>query len=83
MQALRGFGSQVSLSALYGNGMDRMQSTIFGTQLIDGSSDVMVSERPFSAEHFQVQIDATGETFPSIAELGVSFKLRSQTQRRA
>ena len=83
VQALRGFGSQVSLSALYGNGMDRMQSTIFGTQLIDGSSDVMVSERPFSAEHFQVQIDATGETFPSIAELGVSFKLRSQTQRRA
>lgn len=83
VQALRGLNKEVTLSALCGNGMDRMQTTTFGTQAIDGTSDYMVSDRPYAAEHFQVQISATGETWPAIAELGVAFKLRSQTQRRA
>jgi len=83
VQALLGSSKSIGLSVLQGNGMDRMQITSFGTQLIDGASDPMTSERPFAAEHFQVQLDATGAAFPSIAELGVSFKLRSQTARRA
>jgi len=83
VQALLGTSKSVGLSVLQGNGMDRMVLTSFGTQLIDGSSDPMTSERPFAAEHFQVQLDAAGSAFPLIAELGVSFKLRSQTARRA
>ena len=83
IQALQAVSGAVTLSALHGTGMDRMTTTSFGIQTVDGVGDYMVGNRPWSGEHFQVQIDATGSTFPQIAELGVGFKLRSQTHRKA
>ncbi len=83
IQALLGVSAEASLSALHGDGMDRMRTTSFGNQRTDGVSDYMTSNRPWSAEHFQLQIDATGQTFPSIAEVGVAFKIRSMTHRKA
>lgn len=83
IQALQHLTSSVSLAALHGDGMDRMTTTTFGLQVVDGAADLMTSARPWSAEHFQLQLSANGEQMPSIAEVGVAFKIRSQTHRRA
>lgn len=83
IQALQHLTSSVLLSALHGDGLDRMTTTNFGLQVVDGVADLMVSNRPWSAEHFQLQLSATGTQMPYIAEVGVAFKLRSQTHRSA
>lgn len=83
VQALYNAGASVNLSALIGDGMDRMQSISFGSQTVNAISDLMTSNRPFSGEHFQIVLESTGATMPQIAEFGVGFKIRGLTHRKA
>lgn len=73
----------VELSALWGNGMDRMTTLSFGTQQVEGTADYMASEQTPAAEHFQLQIDGNASSWPPIAELGVAFITKGQTLRWA
>lgn len=74
---------QVALSALYGNGMDRMQIHSFGNQQVNGTADFMGSSQTPAGEHFQLQLDGNAATWPPIAELGVAFNTKGQTMRWA
>lgn len=76
-------GSSVQMSAIQSIGLDRFATVNFGNQAVDGVSDLMTSNRDFSAEHFRVDMQASGHTWPRIAEVGVGFKLYSQTGRKA
>lgn len=62
----------MQLLASIGKGLDRFETTSFGNQTIDGSSDIYVSNRPKSGETFKLQLaSADSTTVPRIAALGV------------
>lgn len=76
-------GGAITLSAFYGTGMDRMTQLSFGIQQVSGTQDYMTSEQTPAAEHFQVQMDGSSDTWPLIAELGVAFNIKGMTVRWA
>lgn len=81
VQALSSGADRVTLGAITGDGMDRLESISFGEQVLDGASSVMTSSRTYCREHFQIQVTGVSASFPKIAEIGVVFNLKGATRR--
>ena len=64
--------TQMQLAVAVGKGLDRFESTIFGTQVIDGSSNIYQSGRPKTGETAKLQISTTNSSsMPKLASIGL------------
>lgn len=73
-QEMRGYSEEggIRLSLLHGDGLDRFQEQEFGLQLFDGSSSVILGQRPYKSEHARARIE-WDDAFPQTEICGFSI----------
>lgn len=63
---------EMQLAVAVGKGLDRFESTIFGNQVLDGTSNIYTSGRPKTGETMKLQISTANSTsMPQLASLGI------------
>lgn len=71
---VNGMSGRLSFGYHVGQGLDRFQVRNLGTQVLDGSSNIYVSGRPETAEHFKMQMsNGSAASTPMIAGLGMGM----------
>lgn len=87
MQQVRAFcplddgNNSIQLSVDYGDGLDRFQTMVYGTQVFDSLAALKVTERPIDAENFRVSFFSdTASATPRMTGLQIGFILHGNTR---
>lgn len=78
-----GSSPNMQLAIAVGKGLDRFETTTFGTQTLDGTSNIYASGRPKSGETAKILISTSNSTsMPQLASLGVGAIAQGNNVKR-